>query len=72
MKDVFVRRFKNHIDFCTTIKNRRFVSLNKIKEAEQVLIDNGIEKDEAATVLQAIGYVLLDTELYPEENNPEN
>lgn len=39
----------------------------KIAKAEQILIDNGIEPDEAATVLQAIGYVLLDQELYPEE-----
>lgn len=37
-----------------------------IRKAEQVLIDNGIEADEAETVLQAIGYVLLDEELYPE------
>ena len=35
---------------------------------EQVLIDNGIEEDEASTVLQAIGYSLLATELYPEED----
>lgn len=35
---------------------------------EQVLIDNGIEEDEASTVLQAIGYSLLNTELYPEED----
>lgn len=38
-----------------------------ISAAEQVLVDNGIDSDEAATVLQAIGYVLLDVELYPEE-----
>ena len=38
---------------------------SNIAKAEQVLIDNGIEKDEAATVLQAVGYVLLDEELYP-------
>jgi len=38
----------------------------KIEKAEQVLIDNGIEKDEAQTVLQAIGYILLDEEMYPE------
>ena len=38
-----------------------------IKKAEQVLIDNGIEADEASSVLQALGYVLLDEELYPEE-----
>lgn len=35
--------------------------------AEHVLTDNGIEHDEAPTVLQALGYVLLDTELYPEK-----
>ena len=34
--------------------------------AEQVLIDNGVDNDEASVVLQAIGYVLLDIELYPE------
>jgi len=38
----------------------------RVAAAEQILIDNGIEKDEAATVLQAIGYALLDAELYPE------
>lgn len=38
-----------------------------LKKAEKVLVDNGIEKDEASTVLQALGYVLLDEELYPEE-----
>ena len=36
----------------------------KIMNAEQVLIDNGIERDEAEAVLQAIGYALLDIELY--------
>ena len=36
----------------------------KIKAAEQVLVDNGIDEDEADTVLQAVGYTLLDTELY--------
>lgn len=43
------------------------ISKEAIKKAEQVLIDNGIEEDEADIVLQAIGYVLLDAELYPEE-----
>lgn len=38
-----------------------------IKKAEQCLIDNGIQEDEASTVLQALGYILLDKELYPEE-----
>lgn len=37
-----------------------------IKESEKMLVQNGIEKDEASTVLQALGYVLLDTELYNE------
>lgn len=32
--------------------------------AEQCLIDNGIDEDEVETVLQALGYILLDTELY--------
>ena len=41
------------------------------EKAERVLIDNGIEADEAEVVLQAIGYVLLDTELYPEEDEVE-
>lgn len=38
---------------------------SKLKKAEQCLIDNGIEPDEAETVLQALGYILLDKELYP-------
>lgn len=42
------------------------VSVMDIVMAEQVLVDNGIDRDEADTVLQAIGYALLDTELYPE------
>ena len=43
---------------------KKVVSSEKIKKAEQVLIDNGIDSDEASIVLQAIGYTLLDTELY--------
>ena len=38
-----------------------------IAKAEQLLEDNGIDHDEVYTVLQALGYVLLDVELYPEE-----
>jgi hypothetical protein len=38
-----------------------------VRAAENVLIDNGIDADEADTVLQAIGYTLLDMELYPED-----
>ena len=40
------------------------ITEEKIKKAEQCLIDNGIDSDEAGTVLQAIGYILLDGELY--------
>ena len=43
-------------------------SEDKIKKSEQVLIDNGIESDEAGIVLQAIGYTLVDIELYPNKN----
>lgn len=43
------------------------ITRENIDRAEEVLIDNGIEPDEAVTVLQAIGYTLLDAELYPEE-----
>lgn len=49
------------------IEGTYVIDKETIKKAEQVLIDNGIEPDEADTVLQAIGYVLLDEELYPEE-----
>lgn len=42
------------------------ITAEKTKSAEQCLIDNGIEPDEAGTVLQALGYILLDSELYPE------
>ena len=40
---------------------------NNRSKAEQCLIDNGIDSDEACTVLQALGYILLDEELYPED-----
>ena len=40
----------------------------RIRAAEMCLIANGIEVDEADTVLQAIGYILLDQELYPEKS----
>jgi len=41
------------------------VTPDSVKAAEKVLADNGIEADEVQTVLQAIGYALLDCELYP-------
>lgn len=46
------------------------VTPEKLAAAEKVLADNGIDPDETETVLQALGYVLLGTELYPEENGP--
>lgn len=44
---------------------RNRIATNRSK-AEQCLIDNGIEPDEASVVLQALGYILLDEELYKE------
>lgn len=41
------------------------IAKSKIGLAEQILIDNGIDPDEASIVLQALGYALLDVELYP-------
>lgn len=37
----------------------------QVNAAMQYLIDNGIEADEASVVLQALGYILIDTELFP-------
>ena len=45
---------------------------DQIRAAEKVLVDNGIEKDEASVVLQAIGYALLDMELYPDAEKAEH
>lgn len=42
------------------------ITKDKIEAAKRVLVDNGIESDEADTVLQAIGYALLDKELFGE------
>lgn len=38
---------------------------DNIKNAEGVLIDNGVDESDVHDVLQAIGYVLLNEELYP-------
>ena len=51
------------------IKVDRTITAGNINQTKKVLIDNGIEEDEAETVLQAIGYTLLNIELFPEENN---
>ena len=43
------------------------ISAGQIQKAEKCLLDNGIDPDEVCTVLQALGYILLDVELYPED-----
>lgn len=53
----------------TTIDFHSNISKEDVINAEQVLIDNGIKADEASTVLQAIGYALLDLEIYDEESD---
>lgn len=40
------------------------IAKNQIKAAEQILIDNGIEADEASTVLKAIGFALINQDIY--------
>lgn len=45
----------------------RSINEVQINKAIQCLIDNGIEADEAEVVLQALGYILLDKELFPKE-----
>lgn len=39
------------------------ITIDQVKKAQQCLIDNGIEADEAGIVLQALGYILLGKEL---------
>lgn len=43
------------------------ITRSMVRGAEKVLVDNGIDPSEAETVLQALGYVLLDTELYSKQ-----
>lgn len=40
----------------------------RIQKAKQCLMDNGLDEDDAHCVLQAIGYILLDEELFPESD----
>lgn len=42
------------------------ITKENVQRAEQVLMDNGHDLDDALNILQALGYVLLDVELYPE------
>lgn len=47
------------------------ITRDMIDRAMRVLVDNGIEEDEAETVMQALGYALLDKELF-ETKTEEN
>lgn len=49
------------------IKVNTVITKTKRNKAEKVLRDNGIDWGECEIVLQALGYVLLGTELYPDE-----
>lgn len=42
------------------------ITKENVQRAEQVLMDNGHDLDDAQDILQALGYVLLDVEVYPE------
>ena len=58
-------------DLAGALHKDALVSLNKLSEekavaAKKCLVDNGVEPDEAETVLQALGYILMDKELFPE------
>ncbi len=44
------------------IKNPLSIDTRKALAAQRVLMDNGIDADETAVVLQALGYVLADQE----------
>ena len=43
------------------------VTSETIRKAEQCLVDNGIEPNEVSVVLQVLGYILLDADLYEED-----
>lgn len=49
----------------TQIAVSKTVDYKNVKLAMKILADNGIESDECGTVLQAVGYALLDAELGP-------
>ena len=42
------------------------ISEEQVDKAIKCLIDNGIDEDDACVILQALGYILLDEELFPE------
>ena len=49
-----------------SVTGKAMATRRAVAAAEKVLVDNGIEEDEASTVLQAVGYALAGIELYPE------
>jgi hypothetical protein len=49
------------------IKVSTTITEENIANAINCLIDNGIDESEAEIVLQAIGYTLIDTELFEED-----
>lgn len=63
IEEVAERIFKER--FPVSLYKTAGILNTSIKKAEQILVDNGIEQDEASTVLQALGYALLDKDLYP-------
>ncbi len=42
------------------------ITEEQVNKALQCLIDNGIDEDDAYEILTALGYILLDEELFPE------
>lgn len=59
--------FKKWLNQTISLRQSQVDRIDLVK-AEQVLVDNGIDPEEAYIVLQAIGYTLLNTELYPDNN----
>lgn len=51
-------------DAVSDIRNR--IATNR-SNAEQCLIDNGIDQDKASVALQALGDILLDEDIYSED-----
>ena len=70
MMEVVHQVLKEHCEQSAETKNIRLqkTTLNDadLKKSLQVLQDNGLDEDDARAVLQAIGYTLLNTELFPE------
>lgn len=52
---------QHHIDF---LSGKNEYDSKTLRKAERCLVDNGIAPDEAQTVLQALGYILLNKDLY--------